>query len=236
MECNICNVVSRYIIIPECHEEHGLCSCCYNKLHRADLKIKTIVDYALEGPENTENVTFKRFTGDITSDMYIVNVGAKDLINEIMSQLPTGYSYKLDPIKTSVEVEGLGRLNLLQYAVLNMDHDITMESYNAEYIIRANSSLMFAIENDLDPYDTYHTYDGYKEELERTLLLIDNRDLTNNAINTRMYYLENDIKSYGRRGREFNDLNKIDTIALEKLVKSEHIVKIGNVYYYYCYV
>lgn len=236
MECNICNIVMRYIVIPECHEEHTLCSSCYNKLHRADLKVKTVVDYALRGPENTENVVFERFLGDITSDMCIVYVEAKELVNEIISQLPTNYKYNLDPIKTSVEVEGLGRLNLLQYAVLNMNHDITMTHNNAEYIIRASSSLMYAMENDLDAYDIYNTYDAYKEELDRTLELIEKRDLSSNAINARMYYIEGDIKRYGRRGREFNDLSKIDTIALEKLVELEHIVKIGNVYYYYCYV
>jgi hypothetical protein len=235
--CNICQLNVRMMVVPACHFSHCLCSTCYNSLKqeicpfcRSVLVFDHIEDYAIKGPQD-DTVTFIRGNTNNTDIDLFIKQQVPELVLSITAELPEGFRYKLDPLKTKLEVDGIGDINLLQYALMVSDDilfkDITIKYEYLRILVTARESLIYAMEYDLNPYELYSTYEVDPIIMQNEIQLVGIEALNELKLQERQTQLMNLIKTSSTIGvhvSEFKDLDPITDRALALLEECGVIV------------
>jgi len=165
-------------VIPTCHVDHAICNYCFEAMKketcpfcRADYCIADIENYATPGPsadaicvpDDCKMTLVRGRTRATGLNTFVKKYVPESVLNNILGVLPPSenIAYRLDPIKTCVEVDVLGKMNLLQYAFLHKRVRYRIATFTENFntfktILAAQTSLQKAIEDDLIPYDVFN--------------------------------------------------------------------------------
>lgn len=177
MECQICMNLMSTFVIPTCHQDHKICNYCFESMKkeicpfcREPLLIADIVNYASPGPTASDiivpdgcQIMLRRGKANTRTAIYeFVKKYAPEMVDEILQGLPKvpDVVYKLDSVNTVVAVAGLGKMSLLQYALLELPEDVPIYSITEFYnnfktILIAQRSLEYALENHEHPFNVF---------------------------------------------------------------------------------